>query len=61
MLYPTPITSDRMGVDIQAKGNSQKQGQGELGSTDYMAGKSAFGKSGLNPDWMGWLMGFSLK
>ena len=61
VLYLTPITSDRMGVYIQAKGNSQKQEQGELGSTDYMAGKSAFGKSWLNSDWMGWLMGFSLK
>ena len=49
-------------VNLQAGGNAQKQGQGELGGTDNTAGKSALGHGGAQsrlggmadgiPDWL---------
>ena len=42
------LNADSVGrneVNIQAGSNAKKQGQGELGGTDYTAGKSALGKS----------------
>ena len=45
-------------VNIQAGSNAKKQGQGELGSTDYTAGKSALGKSSTQSRLGGMVNGF---
>ena len=48
-------------VNIQAGGNAKKQGQGELGGTDYTAGKSALGNGGAQSRLGGMVNGFSFE
>ncbi len=55
------LNADSVGrneVNIQAGSNAKKQGQGELGGTDYTAGKSALGKSSTQSRLGGMVNGF---
>ena len=56
------LNADSVGrneVNIQAGSNAQKQGQGELGGTDYTAGKSALGNGSAQSRLGGMVNGFS--
>ena len=56
------LNADSVGrneVNLQAGSNAQKQGQGELGGTDYTAGKSALGNGGAQSRLGGMVNGFS--
>ncbi|MBS6831964.1 MAG: DNA (cytosine-5-)-methyltransferase [Clostridiales bacterium] len=56
------LNADSVGrneVNVQAGSNAKKQGQGELGSTDYTAGKSALGNGSAQSRLGGMVNGFS--
>ena len=56
------LNADSVGrneVNIQAGSNAKKQGQGELGGTDYTAGKSALGNGSAQSRLGGMVNGFS--
>ena len=56
------LNADSVGrneVNVQAGSNAKKQGQGELGGTDYMAGKSALGNGSAQSRLGGMVNGFS--
>ena len=58
------LNADSVGrneVNIQAGSNAKKQGQGELGGTDYTAGKSALGNGGTQSRLGGMVNGFSFE
>ena len=58
------LNADSVGrneVNIQAGSNAQKQGQGELGGTDYTAGKSALGNGSAQSRLGGMVNGFSFE
>ena len=60
-VLPDADSVGRNEVNIQAGSNAQKQGQGELGSTDYTAGKSALGNGGAQSRLGGMVNGFSFE
>ena len=56
------LNADSVGrneVNLQARSNAKKQGQGELGGTDYTAGKSALGNGSAQSRLGGMVNGFS--
>ena len=58
------LNADSVGrneVNIQAGSNAKKQGQGEFGSTDYTAGKSALGNGSTQSRLGGMVNGFSFE
>ena len=58
------LNTDSVGrneVNIQAGSNAQKQRQGELGGTDYTAGKSALGNGSTKPRLGGMVNGLSFE
>ena len=57
-VLPDADSVGRNEVNIQAGSNAKKQGQGELGGTDYTAGKSALGNGGAQSRLGGMVNGF---
>ena len=58
------LNADSVGrneVNLQARSNAKKQGQGELGGTDYTAGKSALGNGSAQSRLGGMVNGFSFE
>ena len=58
------LNADSVGrneVNLQAGNNAKKQGQGELGGTDYTAGKSALGNGSAQSRLGGMVNGFSFE
>ena len=58
-VLPDADSVGRNEVNLQAGGNAQKQGQGELGGTDNTAGKSALGNGSAQSRLGGMVNGFS--
>ena len=58
-VLPDADSVGRNEVNIQAGSNAKKQGQGELGGTDYTAGKSALGNGSAQSRLGGMVNGFS--
>ena len=57
-VLPDADSVGRNEVNIQAGSNAKKQGQGELGGTDYTAGKSALGNGSTQSRLGGMVNGF---
>ena len=57
-VLPDADSVGRNEVNIQAGSNAKKQGQGELGGTDYTAGKSALGNGSAQSRLGGMVNGF---
>ena len=57
-VLPDTDSVGRNEVNIQAESNAKKQGQGELGGTDYTAGKSALGNGSTQSRLGGMVNGF---
>ena len=60
-VLPDADSVGRNEVNVQAGGNAKKQGQGELGGTDYTAGKSALGNGSTQSRLGGMVNGFSFE
>ena len=60
-VLPDADSVRRNEVNLQAGGNAKKQGQGELGGTDYTAGKSALGNGSAQSRLGGMVNGFSFE
>ena len=60
-VLPDADSVRRNEVNLQAGSNAKKQGQGELGGTDYTAGKSALGNGSAQSRLGGMVNGFSFE
>lgn len=60
-VLPDADSVGRNEVNVQAGSNAKKQGQGELGGTDYTAGKSALGNGSAQSRLGGMVNGFSFE